>query len=339
MKVLFICIGVLLSGSAYTQEKGFREKLAIMDSIKMVYLEQAALKYPLVRQISISSEYVSSQRMVSRSNGEVHLKGDVQLIRSKFNAKIPVLSWRQNTISASVGVLHQNMMFDNLQSVYNSALTDDRGIDVTTLSFAVGFSGVDSLFNCPMIYSLNASGIADRTVENYRFAYTGVASFNIKRSAKTNLSLGIVASIDPSLIVPVFPLISYSYRFQNRKMELLADLPYRLQLRKELSSKSFLSVGTELGGSTFFFKIKNSSLPLDVVYATSELKSGLLYEYRVSRKIVLSINGGILTPISSKVFRKGHYLPNDYLVKSSVSSEPYINVSISMLPFMNGFRL
>ena len=159
-------------------------------------------------------------------------------------------------------------------------------------------------------------------------------------SGSTNLWInadipGLNAS---SSVVPAYLMVSYARKFSNLGLELLADLPSRILLRKELSAKSFLSVGSELGGNLFFFNLRKPSLPASAVSISLLIKSGIAYEHLIAKNVVLGFSAGVLaTPMIKALDANGR--ATDHFIKTKSLNEPYLNVSLSFLPFWKGLRL
>jgi hypothetical protein len=114
-------------------------------------------------------------------------------------------------------------------------------------------------------------------------------------------------------------------------------MPYRVSLRKEFSSRAFLSVGSQLSNNLFFVNPNNALMPGENIYTTLEIKSGATFEYLVGKHIVLGLNGGMLTTAQSRMFEKSAK-STDYFMSNKMGSVPYVNFSISVLPFVRGFH-
>ncbi len=306
----------------------------IKDSLRIAYIEKAAIKNPIIRQASLSGEYISSMSVKSNLYGKKFYKGDVQILRSRANLTIPLIGWSNNKISASAAFMNQQMYLSNASIRINDQETfkRDTTFSKSTMKLTIGYSRMDKLFSIPVIYGLGVAGLIDQETGKNYLTYTGLISFQVIRSQNTSLMLGMIVTKDPYSLIPAIPLISYSHLFKELGVELFVELPRRIALQKELTSKSWLTLGTELGGNPLFFNLRSDMLPRDAINNTFEVKSGITYEYRLSKKAILSLNGGFFTLASSKMVMANR-VNSTITSNSNSSSVPFVNLNISFLPF------
>lgn len=81
----------------------------------------------------------------------------------------------------------------------------------------------------------------------------------------------------------------------------------------------------------------HSILPARMIFATTEQRTGLLIEYRLTRKLVFSLSGGLNSTLQSRVFEVGKR-QSDYLISNKTGAMPYAQVGLSMLPFWTPFK-
>jgi hypothetical protein len=224
----------------------------------------------------------------------------------------------------------------NLDNSINGPLSGyGKTMDITTLSLQLAASRSDSLFNRPVVYNVGVTALTNASFSQSRFIVTGLVSFSLRRTATTSLSIGALFAIDPSSPSPVVPFVSYFHSFNALHLELYADFPSRVVLRRPLSPKSALSLGSNLGGNLSFFNINHTTLPQDAIHTILELKTGFLYEYRFSPKMVLGVNTGILSTLRSKMLENKANVSDSFLENNN-ASVPFINLSVSFLPFWKG---
>lgn len=328
---------LLVSSGAMAQADTIKRKHAMKDSVTMVYLRAAALRYPLLRQASVSTELIGHSAIDSRLYDKDFYKGNVQVARLKANVNIPVWQTSKNTISTSVSYMKQWMELGKGVS-YNASLpVTDQQTNKSTSTFLLSYTHNDSLFNKPFLVSVSAAAITNQDFSTLRMNYFGTLGFTLKRTPVTNLIVGVAVILDPSSPVPASPFVSYSHRFTKPKLELYVDIPSRVSLRKELSSRASLAVGSQLGGNLFFFNIDNAFMPKQTIFTTLEIKSGATFEYLLGKHVVLGVSGGALSTLQSRLFEKS-VKSNDYFLGNKMGTAPYANVSISVLPFMRGFH-
>ncbi|SFD23774.1 hypothetical protein SAMN05518672_1011195 [Chitinophaga sp. CF118] len=335
-KYLLLSIVVFISFYATAQQNVNANQKRMMDSIKAEYFDIYALKHPIVRQVTISSEMVTPGTIKSQLYDKDFFKGKLGVYRTTVNFNVPVVSWGKNSISASVGMINQNFKLNKVENYGTEYSVTDSTFNRTTLNAALSFTHIDSLFGVPVIFNVGAATIVDPGLSRQRFTYRGLISFALIRNANSSLSLGGLVIVDPSSPVPFVPFLTYSHIFKAIGTELLVDMPYRVALRKELSKKSSLTAVAELAGNLSFVDINQNPLPKNSIYTTLDLKTGMLFEHRLSKKVVLSISGGMLSALNSKVIGENEK-SNNYFIKNSNQMVPYVNIGISLLPFFKGF--
>lgn len=333
-KIFLLGILALLTLSTFAQSGNEDSARMKMDSIRNFHLGQAALRYPILRQATVSSDIIFRGAVRSKLYDQDFYQSRLQTNRIRGNFNIPVAKLGKNLISSSVGVLYQQMNLDN--SINSPLSGDGKTMDITTLSLQLAVSRSDSLFNRPVIYNVGVTALTNASFSQSRFIVTGLVSFSLRRTATTSLSVGALFAIDPSSPSPVVPFVSYFHRFNALHLELYADFPSRVVVRRPLSPKSALSLGSNLGGNLAFFNINQVSVPQDAMHTVLELKTGILYEYRISPKMVLGMNAGMFSILRSKLLdSKGD--ASDAFIENKNSSVPYVNLSVSFLPFWKGF--
>ena len=328
----------MIYARSYAQKPAEERMKTTIDSIKNAFIDDYALKYPLARQAGISMETIGGGKMISKLNGNDFFEGRLQLTRVNAHFNLPIAHVKKFIISASFGMFYQHANLHGVTSYEASLPVEDLQVDNTTLSASLNITRVDSLFKRPVIYSARVSQLIDPTTGQTRLTGSGVVSLTIKKTANSTFGVGAFIVLDPSSPVPFAPYFSYYRRFEKHKLEFILDPPVRMALRKELTPKRFVSLFTDLGGSSVFFRYNNQAiLPKDHMFSTIEIKSGILYEQRIARKMVLGISGGVLAPVGQKSQQKNSF-KNDPFMKSTQSPQPYLNVGVSFLPFWQGLN-
>lgn len=331
-KILFVVLLYTVNNQAFGQNTKDADIKKATDSIKMGYLEEAGKRYPILRQAAISTEILSNTDVRSELNGGKFYEGKLRVRRTRANFSLPLAKWGKNSVSGSVNYLQQQFELSKGTSYLAQLPVYDQKVNKSVIGFSASFVRADSLFNRPVFYSASIAGYTDELNAIHRITYSGSISFPFKRTATTSLTLGLVAIIDPSSPVPAAPFVSYWHKFSESGLELFIDMPSRLLVRKQLSQKSWVNLGTELNNSFAFFNFKSSILPENAMYSTLELKSGPSFEYLASKKLILGISGGVISTLSSRLFRRDDK-PSDYFIKNKMGAAPYLNFSVSFLPF------
>lgn len=295
-------------------------------------MREAALRFPLLRQGGVSKEFMGSKQVKSDLYGNPLAESDVNISRIRANFNLPVYSKGRNVIGASVGLVQQRIELNNTKSFNSEFPVNDQVIDKTTINLAAFFSTTMNVFNKPLTLSANVAGLTDQMFSTFRLNFIGVATMGLKRTATTAYSVGLIVLADPSSPVPIFPYFNYWHKFDNN-VELFFELPTRLALRKQLTKRAALSLGSELSGTTAFLNLKDSSLPQKNLFATLDLKTGPGFEYLVSKSIILGVSGGLFSTVNSRIYERSAK-SDDYFISNKMGTTPYINFSISILPFL-----
>ncbi|WP_256011673.1 hypothetical protein [Desertivirga xinjiangensis] len=329
MKLKILIVSGLSISSLHAQTNPGALNQKYRDSIKASYLEEAAIRSPAFRPVSISTSLFGAGIMSGKLGENEVYKGDANLVETSIGLKFPVASWGKNTVVANVKYQHQRMEFVEEE-------TASMGLDPSLISFSKGAVGVgamytrsDSLFGKKVVYLASISGLTNNISYLRKMSYMAGASFILKQNQNTNFTIGLVVNIDPSSPIPAFPLISYWHRFGYSKLELSAD-PSRVSLRKMMKKDLWASFGTSISGSTFFFEQKFQAIPEDVNYSSSDVKTGAGLEYRLFRKFMVGVEGGLAIPMDARAFEAGK-TTRDYFFNNERTTRPYLNLSVSLL--------
>lgn len=307
-----------------------------LDSIKMVFLRQAAVRIPAIRQANASVEVLGKTDIDAKLYGNDLFKGKAQVTRIRADVNLPIITFGKNTVTAAVNGLQQRFKITDVTS-YSPLIPEfENSLNTTTLSFRLGLTRVDSLFNRPFLLSAGITAVTDEKAKQVRINYLALAAITLKRTATTSITVGLIGIIDPSSTLPAFPYFSYWHKFNNG-MEFFADAPSKISVRKPVSTNGTLIFGTELTGTLAFLNAEKSFLPAQNIYTTTELKVGPAFEYRISRDIILGVQGGLLNTFNSWVLEK-NAKRSDYILSNKLGATPYINFTVSVLPFIRGWR-
>ncbi|MDY0905813.1 DUF6268 family outer membrane beta-barrel protein [Pedobacter sp. CFBP9032] len=302
------------------------------DSLSRIQLEKAAITNPILRQVTVSTDVIGKGDISSELTGNPLFKGKTSTLRTTIVLNLPVASWGKNSFSVSGAFFQQQLKVTDMQSFSPLLGNEDITFNKGTVGLTASFSRRDSIFGRPVYYMASATGVTNDFDRIKRISFLGTAVIPLKQTAKTRLTAGLVVNIDPSLKVPAFLIFSYWHKFDNQ-LELNLNLPSGAGLRRAFSDRFWTTFGTTLGGSLAFFDLKSASLPNDANYTTIDLKTGIGAEYRVGKKMIFGINGGILTPLSARAFDRKES-SSEYFLSNKLGNAPYVNFSFSLLPFL-----
>lgn len=324
---------VLVSNEVIGQGKMYPDQKKMIDSIKKVYIREAAVRSPALRQVVISTDLIADGTIRSKLYGNNLFDGTLSQIRTSALVNVPVHAWGKNKLTASFSFFHQHLsVMTGKQYMPDSHRIPDTSVTKLTVGLSASYQRVDSLFGRRVIYTGSLSVLAD----DYRFAqkvsFIGGMIFQLKQTRNTNISLGMLLNIDPSVDIPVLPLFIYWHKFKN-DVELDINLPQRLLVRKALSKRSWVYFGTSMAGSVSFFRFSHTVLPADVSFSSVDLKTGPGVDFRLNKLLMIGANTGVLTPITSRQFERNES-SNKYFLSNRISTIPYLNVTVSLLPFL-----
>jgi len=328
--IIFICLNIL-AGYCYSQTVMQSAKQKKIDSVKAIYLDNAAISYPLFRQASLSTEVIGNANTTGDLFGSPLFKGKVNMTREKADFNLPFAAWGKNNLVGTFSYINQHYNISQVQDYNVQVPIRDMNFNTQTIGFSISYSRHDSLFNRPVIYSGTLASYTDQLSSIQKVSYLGTMVFPLKRTATNSLNIGLAVIVDPSSFFPVLPVFSYWHRYNNT--ELFLDLPSRIALRRQLSQNSWLEVSTELASTFSFFSINEPPLPQDAQYTLIELKTGPSYEYRVAKKVILGVYGGAFSTIDSRLSKRNADW-KDYYVRNHTKAAPYLNFTVSFLPFM-----
>lgn len=323
----------ILTNSAFAQNATDAYRKRMMDSIKNVYLTEAAIRNPALRQASITTDITSNSDIQNYVHGNKMFDGSMRVIRTAAIFNVPVHKWGKNSVNATFSAFQQRFYLSNIMP-YSNELPDLKGkvFNKFTVGFTGSFTRVDSLFGHPVVYMGSVSGLTSRGSSIQKVSYLGGMIFSLKQTPTVRFNVGLMLNIDPSVNVPVIPFITYWKKYTN-DIELNINLPQQLAIRKTLSPKLWASFGTSLSGSIAFFRHDNPNLPRDGNFSTLDLKTGPGIEYRFAKKFMFGFNTGFLTNLQSREFEVNER-SSDYFMRNKVNPSFFASFSISVLPFL-----
>jgi hypothetical protein len=332
MKINFLVIGILFcSTGSYAQNMFSMSSLHPADTLRSESHEQA-LRYPSLRQVSVTADLFGSGHFESKLNGKDFASGKSRNARISSFFSIPISSWDGNVIGATI--YHNEQFFDIREA--DNELPDPRihtgNMSKSTLGLSLNFSRTDAIFRTPVIYSAVFTGLSDNLSAIRRFNFNGSIAFPLKRTADEYFSLGALVQIDPSAPFPVLPVINYFRKLNSSGLQLILDLPQGASLKQALSTRAWVYLGTTANTYASFYASGDPALPGRFSYNTIEFKSGPGFEYLFGKYVVLGVSGGVNSIASARTIAKGSSY-NDAFIKTTGKSVAYGEFRISLLPF------
>lgn len=332
-ETLLVLLQLLLTLNGFGQTQSIRMK-RMRDSLTAIYVDNLALKRPILRQAGVNFESFGDGSVRSKYNDNAFIKGKMQMTRLTAHFNIPVAHIGKNIMALTFAARQQRMDLKHVENLLPNTTFDNMDFEKNVVTTTFSLTRMDSVFNRPFTFTEATTFLVDPESGQWRTNFAGGFILTIKRTATSSISVGILGVLDPSSPLPVIPYIEYYKRLKNHKLEFFAD-PSRIALRKEISSRHFLWASNVIAGSLSLFEFQNSSLPENMVFATFEIKTGLMYEYRMNKKIILHLNAGMLSTLSSKLVES--YFTTNPILENSHDPVPYVQFGISSLPFWKGF--
>jgi hypothetical protein len=291
-----------------------------------------AIRYPGLRQFNVVTSSYGYGDFDAKLDDQPFVGGKTRTLRTTSFFNTPAVQWSGNSLSATILYTYTSVKLkDNVNDLPEPQvrpLTSGK----STIDLALNYSRSDSLFHHPVIYSLIVNLISDDLSSIRRFNFNGSLSLPLIRKRNTSLSVGALIVIDPSSPVPVEPIINYYHKFVSSGLELIVDIPTGINLKKQVVRNFWVLAGSNQNSYSIFYNSHEGVLNGKASYNTIEVRSGLAIEYLFARKLILGLGGGINNTVSSRVFRDGEDYSNAS-VTSKNGSVPYVNFSLSVLPF------
>lgn len=320
---------------------GSSQPISNFDSARAAAVDQGALKFPRIRQFSISHEENGVGEIRSKLKGKDYFEGNFRSSRTRINFNLPVLQRKNNTLVANLGVIHQFFDLSDVKSIDPSTPVYDDHTYIPMVSLGISYVQTATICGKPVSFTVVGGGIFNPSMDRSQLTLTGIATLPIVQNANTRLTGGAVVIVDPSFPVPLFLIFSYFHKFKSCDIDLMIDLPYRLSMRKEINNKTSLTFFNELGGSNSFFDFDNpiqSNSTKKLTLSSLEIKSGLMGELRLTKKAVISLSAGANYMVNSKI-REANSRPDNYFLKNRHKPVPFVQIGFSLLPFWKGLNL
>ena len=309
--------------SAQEQEGKFQEEAA----------KKIRAEFPRARVLNFEYGSSFSRDFDSRLFDEEFQTGKIKDQKTfRASANIPLYKTQKWSLTGSADYVFNEFEFSELRNISSQTTYNQNKIaDFHKFSAALSSTYFSILFKKPVIY--NASLIVDGNDKGAQRlkGFLG-ASLIMKRTARTTITLGAIAFIDPTSQIPFFPTFTYTHQFKNSEWEVDFILPQRLLLRRPVGQNGRLSIGSTFGSSGFYVNVNAPDFPDVFEYSQLEINSGLIYEHKLTHNIILTAKGGLTNFISSRLTEKGK--PNkDYIYRNEQGATGYFNAGVSFDPF------
>lgn len=291
-------------------------------------------KFPNTRTFDLQYEQLGATDFNSKLFGEPLEKGRINnhnRLKFAFNLPFYVSNSKRFILTSSLRYKYEYYDFkQNSSDNPNVSFTEGKE-DFHYFATALSATYMSKLFNKPIIY--NTTITVDGNQENIqRIKGFATATLVLKKTANTTITVGALAMLDPSSIIPITPLFTYNHKFENSKWDIDFILPQRVFLRRQLLKNGRIAFGTELNSENFYLNLNTPELNGMYELNQLELKSGISYEYHIASKVIGAFKMGINNIINTRITERGDKTTK-YIYDRKEEAQAYFRFGISYNPF------
>ncbi|TRW27160.1 hypothetical protein FMM05_00495 [Flavobacterium zepuense] len=252
-------------------------------------------------------------------------------------------NWSQSTASINLNLLQNRRWLVQINGLYRLISSESR-FSTSTPNIqqnykedyhyhteGLNFSYFAKLFGKTVIYTAGfALDGSEKRIERTRGVFSGIVV--LKANETTTMSVGIAGTTDPGAQIPIAPIFIYQHKF-NDKLTVDLTLPRYAYLRRQMSNNGRLSAGFDLDFNTTFFLYDRDAANTTYQYRQLDGNVGLVYEHILPGSITLTFKTGYRVNPTVRVLEKNSSF-NDYTWEAHTDSAPYINIGVSLNPFV-----
>lgn len=310
-KYIFTIICVVLSVCMHAQDsidlENRREKNKFL---KDLLNREIRDKFPRTRFIDINYQKSLPTDYKMKLYGEPYEKGELDGENVSVSLNIPVFNSKRFNLEASGRYDYDKYKFDeveNKSTLYPNIYHHDKE------EFHLFVTGINAIYLMPvsktmLILNMNLSGEGShRGYEKFRGSL--LASLIIRKTKKTQMSVGFIGILDNKMLVPVLPTFSVNSKISD-KWTLDFVLPRYMYFRRSVLDNSRITLGLDFSGKKMYFE--PDQLNDLYIYRNNEIRASFLYEHHLTEKLIFTIGGGVSQPF------KGKLIPEDKSYKDDI---------------------
>ena len=289
-------------------------------------------KFPTTRAFDLQYDQFGPADNTAKILGQLFEKGKIQNhYRAKAAANIILYKSKTQRffITNSFRYKYEFFAFGPMQNA--TGINNRPDVDFHYFANSVSGTYFGKLFKKNVIY--NATATVDANEHDFQRIKGMVSAVVVmKKSERTTFTLGALMSIDPSSIIPIVPIATYEYQFENSPWKLDFILPQRFLIQRPLFENGRLSLGTEMTSENFYLALNNASFK--GIYELNQLglRSGVTYEHALGKGFIGTFRGGMANLLSSRITERGERT-NRYVIENKQDPQWYFNVGVSYNPF------
>ncbi|MGG5577404.1 hypothetical protein ACPDHL_08690 [Myroides sp. C15-4] len=327
-KVVFLtaALGLSVKGFAQDQARVIQMKRD-SSSVPKKVVSYAADKFTIIRPLNIEFTNVSPYTFSPKKGLSAPKEGKVDAFRQvKVTATLPFIKKKHLVFGGTVGYKFTGMTANLFESFTSNPTAKQTNFHNLFTSLNVVYFSTLGGNRAVYSASLIVDG-SDKYVERVKGLASGVVI--LKSNAKTIMSVGVALNLDPTTQLPVLPVFTYEYKFDNGLVFDLT-LPKSMYVRKNVFRSSRLSLGSEMDVTSFYlYNLEDAKQRFE--YRQIDVNSGFIYEHAFG-DFVLTGKAGLKVTPSSRIFEK-----EKSFNRATVAFKPnptfYFNVGVSFNPF------
>lgn len=292
------------------------------DSTSRKAISNFSNKFPVARVLNLEYKQLTPYKFSSKYMGSNIPETEISNLYH-FQGSANINFFKKNNLVLGTTLFYRYLSMNARQLKNEQYHYHSQSLNLTYFS---------KVFDKTVIYS--GSLITDGSDKRFHERMRGMASANIllKASRESLLSVGIIAFLDPSALLPVLPSFTYRQDFGNG---LVADvlMPQGAYLRKNIGENGRLSIGSELGSTYFYLHNIDGTKKTYALYQI-DINSGLTYEYKLGKSFIATFRTGYRNSPNSRVFEKTA-AQRDFILQATPGAAFYFNAGISLNQFLN----
>lgn len=302
------------------------------DSVVARATQTITQKFPTTRVFDMQFENLGTTNFHNELFDKGFQEGKIDNSqRLKMALNLPIYRKKQLIVSGSLRYKYENYNIAYTRNTETNQLTNNYSQHLHYFLASASVTYFSTLFNKNIIY--NASSIVDGNEKApQRLKGFLSAILVLKKTERTTITTGLIGFVDVTSIVPMVPAFSYEHQFKNSEWQLDFVMPQRLLLKRKLLNHGRLALGTELNNESFYVDIKSSKLNGVYEYSQMELRSGIKYEYKISKYLYANFKTGLSNMIRGRLTERGEKTTN-YVLDMKQDPTFYINFGASFNPF------
>lgn len=215
---------------------------------------------------------------------------------TQIDFSVPILTLKRGTVSLGA---YYNYMHQEFEPLYGVGAAEYVHFDNNyhTWGAKAAYSFRTTLWG-KMLF-----GFANIRMECSQYGLERISGFAaagllIKRKENSSLTVGAALLLNSSSKWPLFPFITYWYRF-NEKWQLNIMMP-QCHFTYNISRSDKLSLGSTIAGEHFYIRPHHSDLPSRCMYSRSYIRPEFVYEHSFTPLMRCSLRCGSIVYLNGK---------------------------------------